>query len=277
MNLLDLTSYEISQINKEETIVLLPIGSVEQHGPQLPVGTKCYIAETIAYEAANKFKFNEMSCLIAPTMPFMPCNTSIGFDGCYYVSARTFSDMVYEIITSFYAQGFRFISIVNMSISPEAIKGVLAAIEDLEKFEGLTVIDPMPIWNLGKSEKLAAYLKKQDINLKSELHGGATETAALLHLDETLIRSDIAKQLKPCIVNKTWEVLKGHFSFKEMGSEHGYLGSPAKATPEIGSYYLENAAQALYKAIVATKEGKQLPELPLQIRMLLKMIDLDEM
>lgn len=277
MNLLDLTSYEISQINKEETIILLPVGSVEQHGPHLPLGTKYYIAETIAYETLNKLKSDEIPCLVAPTIPFTPCNTSIGFEGCYSVSARTFSDIIYEIAASFYADGFRLVVLVNMSISPEVIKGVNTAIEDLGKLEGLIITDPMPIWNLSKNEKLSNFVKKHGLKLSNELHGGATETSALLHLDESLIRSDYAKKLSPCIINKTWEVLKGHFSFKEMGSEFGYIGDPAKASAEVGRYYLENAAQGLYRAILAIRDGKQMPDLPLQIRMLLKMIDLDEM
>lgn len=277
MNLLDLTSHEISQINKEETIILLPVGSVEQHGPHLPVGTKCFIAETIAYETLNKLKTDEIPCLVAPTIPFMPCNTSIGFEGCYSVSARTFSDIIYEIAASFYADGFRLIVLVNMSISPEVIKGVNTAIEDLAKLEGLVVCDPMPIWNLSKNERLTSYLKKHGVNLSNELHGGATETSALWHLDPSLIRADYAKKLSPCVVNKTWEVLKGHFSFKEMGSEFGYIGTPAKANPEQGKFYLDSAAQGLYKATLAVRQGKPMPELPLQIRMLLKMIDLDEM
>ena len=59
MNLMDLTAAELSQIDKENTFVIVPLGSIEQHGPHLPLGTKCFIAETIAFEAASRLKNEE--------------------------------------------------------------------------------------------------------------------------------------------------------------------------------------------------------------------------
>ena len=54
MNLAYLTSKEIATIDKPNTFVVVPLGSVEQHGPHLPLGTKSFIAETIAYMAVEK-------------------------------------------------------------------------------------------------------------------------------------------------------------------------------------------------------------------------------
>ena len=42
---------EISEIDKEKTIFILPTGSTEQHGPQNPLGTDFLIAETKLLEA----------------------------------------------------------------------------------------------------------------------------------------------------------------------------------------------------------------------------------
>lgn len=277
MNLLDLTSNELAEFNKDNTFVIVPLGSVEQHGPHLPLGTKCFLAETIAFEAAKKLKPENIDYVIAPVVPFMPCNTSAGFNGCFFTSARTFSDMIYDIGCSFYDQGFRRLFFVNMSISPEAIKAVQIAVDDLNKLNNYIVADPMPLWTFSKNDKLESILKKAGIEASNEIHGDIKETSALLHLDKQLLRSDLAYKLPPCIINKTWEVLKGHFSYKEMGSELGYLGSPAKATPEIGRFYIENAAQGLYSSMMYLHQGNALPELPLQIRMLLKMVDIDEM
>ena len=185
--------------------------------------------------------------------------------------------MIDDIGCSFYGQGVRRLFFVNMSISPEAIKAVQIAVDDLNKLNNYIVADPMPLWTFSKNDKLESILKKAGIEASNEIHGDIKETSALLHLDKQLLRSDLANKLPPCIINKTWEVLKGHFSYKEMGSELGYLGSPAKATPEIGRFYIENAAQGLYSSMMYLHQGNALPELPLQIRMLLKMVDIDEM
>lgn len=277
MNLTDLTAAELLQLDKENTFIIVPLGSVEQHGPHLPVGTKCFLAETIAFEAVNRLKAESIHCLIAPTIPFMPCHTSNGFAGSFGIGARTFSDALYEIGSSFSRDGFKFIFFVSLSISPDALKAVSVAVEDLNTLREFKAFDPMPLWTFSKNDRLDAFMREQGLEPGNELHADVKETSALLHLDPELMRPDIARQLKPCCVNSTWEVLKGNFSFQEMGSENGYLGSPALATPELGRLYIEEAAFALAESIKFTTEGNSLPELPLQIRMLLKMIDLDEM
>ncbi len=214
---------------------------------------------------------------MTPVVPFMPCNSSIGFPGNFYMNARTFSDMLFEIGKSFYNQGFKLLFFVNLSISPEAIKAVLTACDDLNSLDNFKAVDPMPVWNFSKKDKLNAVLKKFNLNPNDEIHADAKETGALMYVAEDLMHTNIAKRLTPCCVNRTWELLKGNYSFKEMGSEQGYLGSPAKANKEIGKEYIETAASALFNSIMYIKQGGSMPELPLQIRMLLKMIDLDEM
>ena len=43
----ELTRLEMEQINKEETIVLIPLGALEQHGNQAPLGTDDIIAQAM--------------------------------------------------------------------------------------------------------------------------------------------------------------------------------------------------------------------------------------
>ena len=49
-NYRDLTRWEMEQIDKEETIVLIPLGALEQHGSQAPLGTDDIIAEAMTKE-----------------------------------------------------------------------------------------------------------------------------------------------------------------------------------------------------------------------------------
>ena len=92
-----------------------------------------------------------------------------------------------------------------------------------------------------------------------------------------MIKYKNLETLPDCNVNKSWEMLKGNFSFKEMGSINGYLGSPSKASKELGNLYLQQASIALAESMKFVSQGNALPELPLPVRMLLKMVDLDEM
>jgi creatinine amidohydrolase/Fe(II)-dependent formamide hydrolase-like protein len=277
MNILELNAADIAAIDKEKAVVLIPIGSVEQHGPHLPLGSKCFLSEAIAWQAESKLKAEGIIPLIAPVFPYMPCQTSFGFKGCYSMAARTYSDALYEIGHSFKREGFAFVYFVNLSISPDALKAVSVAVEDLNTLNDFRAYDPLPLWNFSPSERLDAILKEMGLEPANELHGDVKETSALLALDEELVDKSVLPQLNRCQINPSWEILKGNFSFIEMGSNSGYIGSPDLADPEIGRLYLEEGAFALSEAIKFTLEGNELPELPLQIRMLLKMVDLDEM
>lgn len=47
-NYRDLTRLEMEQLDRKNTIVLLPLGALEQHGNQAPLGTDAIIAEAMA-------------------------------------------------------------------------------------------------------------------------------------------------------------------------------------------------------------------------------------
>ncbi|MDD3148615.1 MAG: creatininase family protein [Candidatus Riflebacteria bacterium] len=277
MNLLDLTAAELAQLDKENTFVILPLGSVEQHGPHLPLGSKCFLTEAVAFAAAASLKNEGYSCITSPALPFMPCHTSAGFQGCFGMAARTYSDALYEIGSSLSRDGFKNLVFVNLSISPDALKAVSVAVEDLNTLREFRAIDPMPLWTFTKNERLDAALHDLGLESGNEIHADVKETSALLHLAPQMLRADLAARLPSCCVNPTWEVLKGNFSFLEMGSKEGYLGSPARANAELGKLFIDEAAFALAESIKFAAEGNTMPELPLQIRMLLKMVDLDEM
>lgn len=276
MNLVNLTSDELNLIDKANTFVLIPLASVEQHGPHLPLGTKGFLSETIACIAADKLNNEGYNCLVAPTVQFMPCQSSFGFPGIFSMTPRTYSDALYEICSSFHKEGFRCIFFVNLSVSPDALKAIETTIEDLSIFPDFGVFDPMPLWNFSYDEKLDEFLKTMNLDIKNEIHGDIKDTSALLALDPTLVKSEIISQLNSCKVNTGWELLKGNISFKEMGSELGYLGSPAFADKEFGNLYLNTASNALAESMKFVSQGNKLPELPLKIKLLLKYIDLDD-
>lgn len=277
MNLLDFTATEIQTIDKERCAIIVPLGSIEQHGPHLPVGTKCFLAEAVAFDAATRLRNEGFPALLAPTFPFMPCQSSCGFPSNYSIGARTFSDALYEIGSSFSRDGFKFVYFVNLSISPDALKAVQVAISDLNTLRDFKAFDPMPLWNFSNNERIENALKQLGLEPANEIHADVKETSAICTLLPDVVQKEFISELKPCTVNSTWEILKGNFSYQEMGSELGYLGSPASHNEELGKIFLDEAGFALAESVKFTQSGNLLPELPLQIRMLLKMVDLDEM
>ena len=52
-NYRDLTRWEMEQVDRENTIVLIPLGALEQHGNQAPLGTDDIIAEAMSQKGAG--------------------------------------------------------------------------------------------------------------------------------------------------------------------------------------------------------------------------------
>ncbi len=277
MNATTMTAREITALNRDITPVLLPLGSLEQHGPHLPAGTKGFLAEAIAAQASRHLKEAGLTPLVAPTYPFTPCHISEGFPGIFPIGARTFSDTIYEIGQAFHREGFHWFFPVTMTISPEALKAIDVALEDLNKLDGFKAFDPMPLWTFSPNETLGEHLRALNILPEHEIHADVKETSALLYLDPSLVKTDLLPRLSPVRTSPGWEILKGNYTFQQMGATDGFLGSPAQATPELGQRYLAEAALALAEAVRYGMAGNDLPPLPVPIRMLLKLIDLDEM
>jgi creatinine amidohydrolase len=89
-------------------IVILPVGSNEQHGPQNPLGTDHLIAKAIAEEAAKRAG---VVCL--QVIPFGVSSHHKQFWGTIFISPRVFKDYVKKVCLSLNYYGVRKIVIVN--------------------------------------------------------------------------------------------------------------------------------------------------------------------
>jgi creatinine amidohydrolase len=276
MNLSTLTALEIQRFDRSRTIVLIPIGSAEQHGPHLPLGAKSCIAEAFAYEITRTLKKSGYFTLVGPTVPFAPCQASFGFPSNFSISARVFSDYLYEIGLSFQREGFKWVFFVHFSHSLDSLKAIQQSVDDLNQLQGFKALDPFPAWIFGKKPLTHEFLRGLGLNPEKEIHADVKDTSLLLYLDEDMVQKTIQKSLAACPASLQWETLKGNFSYKHMGSTEGFIGSPASADPELGKVILEEGGECVGEWIRDSISGKAPPTLPLAQRMILKLIDLDD-
>src|SRR5262245_34367011 len=95
-----------------DTLLLLPVGSVEQHGPHLPLGTDFMTAEHLALEAAERAG-REIPVVVAPTLPFGSSHHHIPFGGTMSLSTETYYRLLYELGSSLADSGFRILFLIN--------------------------------------------------------------------------------------------------------------------------------------------------------------------
>ncbi|MEW6523321.1 MAG: creatininase family protein [Bacillota bacterium] len=99
---------QAKQALAEGRVVVVPIGSTEQHGPHLPVGTDFMVAETIAHQVARRTK-----CLVTPTIPIGYAHYHTDFPGSLSVSLSTLEAYIMESLSSLIHHGATHILFVN--------------------------------------------------------------------------------------------------------------------------------------------------------------------
>ncbi|WP_069806426.1 creatininase family protein [Vulcanisaeta thermophila] len=80
-----------------ESLALIPLGSLEQHGPHLPLGTDAFIAEYVANEVEGAFPDR---VLLFPTVFITASMEHVGFRGTAYVGYETLLQYIMDIVRS---------------------------------------------------------------------------------------------------------------------------------------------------------------------------------
>src|SRR6202051_4195094 len=104
----ELTQPEIAEQLKKNPLVILPAGSVEQHGPHLPTGTDIFAANVIAHAVAER-----MDGLVLPGGPLGVTPLHMPFEGTITLTAETFMRVVTETAASLAPHGAKYLLILN--------------------------------------------------------------------------------------------------------------------------------------------------------------------
>ncbi len=105
----EMTSPQLAELDRDRTVLVLPLGSVEQHGRHMPVGTDTMLAQEVALAAAAKA--GETVVLPPPWYGFSAHH--MRFAGSITLGADTLMRVAEDIVGSVVQHGFRRILIVN--------------------------------------------------------------------------------------------------------------------------------------------------------------------
>ena len=181
MNLQTASSQEVEDYLKTCTGIILPTGSLEQHGPVGLIGTDAICVETIALRAAE-----QQSVLVAPVLNYAPAQFNLGFAGTISLSAQTFSRIFTEITNSLMRSGFDRIYVLNghgANLAP-----LRSAVHDLylQHDEAAPRVKIRNWWDFPKVNAL-----RQELYGEWEgLHGTPSEVAITQYAVRTITRAN---------------------------------------------------------------------------------------
>ena len=179
-----LSGDQIAELAKDEAIVVQPIGSIEQHGPHLPVVTDAFIAESLVRGSVSLLGADDPDVWILPTLSYGRSIEHVGFVGTVTLSTDTLLNVCRDVGRSVAASGFRRLAFVNGHGGNVALLEV--ASRDIRAETGLLVFQIMPShFGLPKG------LECPDSDFGA--HADFVETSVMLALDESLVRLDRAQ------------------------------------------------------------------------------------
>src|SRR5438445_11294066 len=100
------------------SVVLLPLGAIEQHGPHLPLLVDWLGAEELARRVAPHLRRGGFRPIVLPGLPYGASPLARGFAGTISLSGRTLVAVAAEILDALAAQGFRRFVLANYQADP---------------------------------------------------------------------------------------------------------------------------------------------------------------
>jgi creatinine amidohydrolase len=104
----ELSMPEAKKAAKEGKVIIIPCGSIEEHGTHLPLCTDSLQAEYVALSVAKK-----TGCLVAPPLRYGHCNSTRNFPGTVTISFDSLRSIMYDILEDFIRNGFKKILVIT--------------------------------------------------------------------------------------------------------------------------------------------------------------------
>jgi len=244
MKLAELHWPEVNRLDREKIVAVVPVGSMEQHGPHLPFQVDTFVSSRLAEDLEK----NMPEILLLPPVWAGVSAHHMDFPGSITLRAKVFIDLLHDICASLHHHGFRRVVLLNGHGGNRSSLEVLG--QELFVEFGLTV-NTLAYWDLVPD--LVKSLKKS--KSKGMGHSGELETSLMLHLAPHLVsQQDIPKGVLGVEEEGPTEGIKRYVNMKEHSAE-GVIGMPSAASAEIGAKLYQGALNALQQAIRALQAG----------------------
>jgi creatinine amidohydrolase len=171
----EMTSPEFGRAARSNPLVILPFGSLEEHGSHLPLGTDSMQAEEVVRRVAEEF-----GAIILPPIRYGECRSTRNFPGTLSLKFETVQALAFDIVSELARNGFGKVLI----ISGHAGSGHMAALR-LGVQRAVEASPEMKVMVLSDYD-LAYELKGKEFP-EDDGHAGMIETSRILNIRPVLV------------------------------------------------------------------------------------------
>ncbi len=247
---------DIESYLQERKVVLVPMGSVEQHARHLPLGTDAYVAIKVAEEAGMK-----TSTLVAPPSWLGWAPHHMAFGGTITLRPETLIALTEDICHSLIYHGFEKIILVNghREANLPPLKTAITRVRN-ETGAYLAIVDPKYI-----AAEVGAKIRKSAQGGVG--HAGEMETSHMMHLLPELCKMDRAvknvpekhRLLQHDLFYEGDRVFAPSYEaeYRTVTKEAGVIGDPTAANSETGRTFHEAVVNHLIEFIQHVEQDIQ--------------------
>lgn len=258
LRLTDLTSPQMAKLDRAKTVILIPGGILEEHGPYLPVYTDGYADRYYTDQLAAVLSQRPgWTILIFPEIPLGFCGANCmgakwNFPGSITVRLATFRAVYMDIASALGEQGFRWIFIVHDHGDPAHNQALTQASDFFHEIYGGTMVHLFGLTTINDCYNAASTVldgKALDED-GFTVHAGAGEHAQILFLHPELV--DPAYKSAPPLTGRNFNDL---YSLAAQPDWPGYYGSPRQASAALGRAVMTSCAAKLAKVSQQILDG----------------------
>ena len=183
----ELSMKEAESRAKAGSVVIIPVGSVEEHGDHLPLCTDSVQPEYVALEVAKK-----TGCLVAPPLRYGVCNSTRGFPGTISITFDALYSMTRDILEEFVRNHFTRILVLSGHAGQAHMAALRLAAQEIVWQHHEENPDKRPRIMVCSDYDFAYELKGKYFSEKDG-HAGTIETSRIMAIRPELIKTRGAK------------------------------------------------------------------------------------
>lgn len=209
-------------------VVLWPIGSVEPHGPHLPLATDTLLSTRNAEDAARALRDRGVAAVVAAPLPYGVTDFAAGFVGAVSLPVQTLIDVLLAGTAAFLRDGFEHVCWINHHLEPGQLGAIQTALTQGRERHGTTAISAPQVISRRWGRKLTAEFRS------GACHAGCYETSLVLAEQAALVDMPAAAALPEVPISLSVAIADGADTFLAAGADQAYTGAPAQATAQEG-------------------------------------------